>query len=233
MKYLPLIVIALASCAPDAHAQIRAEWHHIYGTDAMGRVTILETDGHRVFAATSDGVYVSDGYTWRLTEFKLPVKVMATSPQSIYVGSNVYDGLFQSDDRGKTWEPLNNGLGYIDETHRLDDGPFGYGVFKYFVHTPYGTIISVMTCCTDDSADVSDTWRDAQSNWRVDDTDWILGYGVKLLYGMDHIWCPAGLAVYYAPVKDNPAPASSLPSVGASIRSLGRPPGPCSIIECI
>ena len=71
-----LLVIALASCAPDAHAQIRAEWHHIYGTEAMG-VNIVETDGRLLYAGTDDGLYISldNGYTWRLTEFTLPVKV--------------------------------------------------------------------------------------------------------------------------------------------------------------
>ena len=51
-----LLAMWLTNCAPDAHAQIRAEWHHIYGTETMESVYVLETDGRRLYAATSEGV---------------------------------------------------------------------------------------------------------------------------------------------------------------------------------
>ena len=188
MRTAFIFLVTMTVPTYESAAEIRTLWIPLAGMEEMGAISTLETDEIGLYAGTEHGVFISldNGYTWRLTEFKLPVKVMATSPQSIYVGSDVNDGLFQSDDRGKTWEPLNNGLGYIDENNLLGDDPVGYGVYKYIVHTPYGTINSVMACCTDVSAAGNGTWRDTVSNWRVDDTEWILGYGIRLLYGMDH-----------------------------------------------
>ena len=61
MKYLTLIVIALASCSLVA----LAEWKLVCGTDDMGDIYTLETDGSRFYAGTDNGVYISfdDGHT--------------------------------------------------------------------------------------------------------------------------------------------------------------------------
>ena len=65
MKTLPLIVIALIASAVTA-----AEWTLIPGTEDMGDIITLETDGNRLYAGAENGVYISDddGDAWRLTD---------------------------------------------------------------------------------------------------------------------------------------------------------------------
>ena len=54
-----LLVIAVRSCAPNAHAGIRAEWIPLPGTEGW-HVNAIETDGRRLYAATWEGGYISD-----------------------------------------------------------------------------------------------------------------------------------------------------------------------------
>ena len=77
-----IFLVMMTILANESDANIRTLWLSLTGTEDMGEINTLESDGSRLYAGTRDGLYISDdnGYTWRLTEFKLPVKVMATSP---------------------------------------------------------------------------------------------------------------------------------------------------------
>ncbi len=47
----------------------RAEWERIAANEDMGNIYTLHSDGHRLFAGSENGVYLSDdnGHTWRFT----------------------------------------------------------------------------------------------------------------------------------------------------------------------
>ena len=66
----------------------------------------------RLYALTSDGLFVTDGDTWQklsLPELAVSLAVAPDNPQTLYAGC-VSTGIYRTTDGGQTWEPINNGL---------------------------------------------------------------------------------------------------------------------------
>ena len=186
-----LLAIALASCTPDAHSEIRAEWHHIDGTETMG-VGVLETDGRRLYAATSEGVYISDddGYTWRLTLEVRYCTAITIHQNTVYAGT-WYDGVFRSDTHGVTWESINNGIRLIDRGGE----ELGPPIIEQILVTSSGTVIAVgYHSGTHTSTDRGKTWHDVTLEWKVRRDAWglpdrIIGDGIWSMTEFDgYLW---------------------------------------------
>ena len=160
-----LLAIAVRSCAPNAHAGIRAEWTQLTVGQPMGHVNAIETDGHRLYAGTRDGVYISDddGYTWRPTGLERPVHTMTVHQNTVYAGT-YYDGVYRSDSHGNTWKPKNNGIrtwGDQDEERR-------YPSIRQMLVTRSGTVIALAyDKGTFKSTDRGETWHDKSDQWTV------------------------------------------------------------------
>ena len=162
---LVLLVIWFAGSELDA----RAEWTLLPGTEDMG-VNIIETDEHRLYAAASQGVYVSrdNGYTWHYTELahalrRLYIIAIGIGPNAVYAGTNNH-GVYRSDSHGKTWKPKRKGIRIFD----LDDPdrePY-YAEAKQILVTRSGAVIAVgYHSGTHISHDRGETWHDTD-DWR-------------------------------------------------------------------
>lgn len=70
----------------------------------------------RVYALTSDGLFVSDGYAWQklesLPELAVSLAVAPSDPQTLYAGGTS-TGTYRATDGGQTWERISNGLDMI------------------------------------------------------------------------------------------------------------------------
>ena len=191
-----LLVIALASCAPDAHAQIRAEWHHIYGTDGLDP-ELLDTDGRRLYAATWAGVYISldNGYTWRYTELahgleRFYIIAIGMGPNAVYAGTQNH-GVYRSDSHGNTWKPKRNGI-HIFDLDEPDLEPH-YAAVKQILVTRSGTVIAVgyhagtyISTNRGETWHATDEWRYVRGHLGLDDVP--IGYDIWSMTEFDGYW---------------------------------------------
>ena len=161
----PLLFAAcLANCAQHA----RAEWEHIPGTEVIGSVHLLESDGGRLYAIGDTGFYLSfdDGYTWRhrkigrgLVDFY--VTAIGSGDGAVYVGA-IDHGVFRSDDGGNTWKQINEGL------HVFHSPRWGvhHGRVEHILVTRSGMVINVgYHYGTHISDNRGETWRSVYDEW--------------------------------------------------------------------
>ena len=79
--------------------------------DAHVRSVVVGSDS-RVYALTSDGLFVTDGSAWQkllLPELAASLALVPNAPQTLYAGC-VSTGAYRTTDGGQTWEPISNGL---------------------------------------------------------------------------------------------------------------------------
>jgi len=82
--------------------------------DAHVNSVVVGSDS-RLYALTSDGLFVTDGDAWQklsLPELAVSLAVAPDDPQTLYAGC-VSTGIYRTTDGGRTWEPVNNGLAMI------------------------------------------------------------------------------------------------------------------------
>ncbi len=76
---------------------------------------VIGPDG-RVYALTSDGLFVSDGFAWEklesLPELAVSLAVAPGAPQTLYAGS-ASTGAYRATDGGQSWEQISTGLDMI------------------------------------------------------------------------------------------------------------------------
>ena len=159
-----LFLIWLINCGQDA----RAEWEHIPGTEVIGSVRLLESDGLRLYAVGDTGFYLSfdDGYTWRPRDIgrgidDLVITAIGSGDGTVYVGA-IDHGVFRSDDGGNTWEQINEGLYIFDHPKR---GPRHGSVYQLLV-TSSGMVINVgYHQGTHISSNRGETWHSVYDEW--------------------------------------------------------------------
>ena len=190
-----LLVIALSSYAPDAHAEIRPDWSQLYGTEEL-EVYLLGTDGRRLYAA-GNGVYISldNGDTWRLTDLhNANCRAIAIGPNRAYVGT-AFGGVFRSDSHGVTWEPKNNG---IERVVRRGGDELGPPIVEQILVTSSGTVIVVgYHTGTYISHNQGDTWHSVYDEWiypgnkEHNTPDWHFGDSIWSMTEFDGYWWAA------------------------------------------
>ena len=187
-----LFLIWLINCVQDA----RAEWEHVPGTEVIGSVRLLESDGLRLYAVGDTGFYLSfdDGYTWRRREIgrgidDLFITAIGSGDGEVYVGA-IDHGVFRSDDGGNTWKQINEGL------HIFDHPKWGRrhgSVFQLLV-TNSGMVINVgYHQGTHISGNRGDLWRNVTSEWKIPrgnpNYDFLLGSGIFSMTEFDgYLW---------------------------------------------
>ena len=213
-----LLVIAISSCAPDVHAEIRVEWIPLPGTESLKHVNALETDEFRLYAGGSNGIYLSldNGYTWRLTDLTHSIWTIAIDGSTVYAGT--YDhGIFRSDNRGITWKPINNGL----RTSTTKKGRIIYPYIEQMLVTNSGTVIAVgYHSGTHTSTNRGDTWHDVFDEWVVG--NYKFGREIRSMTELDsYLWAAAGLSSSLFRSPDNGDTWDDVPGLHGAIREYG------------
>ncbi|GAB4535194.1 MAG: hypothetical protein Kow0063_19230 [Anaerolineae bacterium] len=85
----------------------------LYNAHVTGLVVSPDS---RVYALTSDGLFVTNGYDWQkietLPELAVSLAVAPNDPQVLYAGGSSM-GAFRATDGGQSWEPISDGLEMI------------------------------------------------------------------------------------------------------------------------
>ena len=197
MKYITLIVALLTLLtAPLA----RAEWELILGTEEMGIIYTLETNGIGLYAGTEHGVFVSldDGYSWRPTDLNHEVFAFAVGwDDAVYANGGRKHGLYRSDTLGITWKEINNGL----HTWEQDDGRPEFPFFGQILTTSSHSVIAVgHPGGTYISHNRGDSWHDVyfdkDHEWTYShpawEKDYKFGYDIRTMTEFDgYLWAYA------------------------------------------
>ena len=205
--YLPLLLILL-----PLHAH--AEWEHIPGTEVIGRVHLLNSDGDRLYAVGNTGFYLSfdDGYTWRrrvigrgIEDFY--ITAIGSGDGAVYVGTREH-GVFRSDNGGNTWVHINEGL------HIFDDPTWGprHGEVRQILVTSSGMVINVAYHQgTHISQNRGDTWHSVYDEWIYSRNkerktrDWHIGGGIFAMTEFDGylwaVWSSTSEIIFRSPDK--------------------------------
>ncbi len=164
--FLTLLLLAIwhSDRAPDAHA----EWEQIPGTEVIGSVGLLESDGQRLYAIGDTGFYLSfdDGYTWRWRDIgrgidEFYISAIGSGDGAVYVGTADH-GVFRSDDGGNTWKQINEGLHVF---HSLKWGAH-HGKVEQILVTDSGMVINVgYHSGTHISNNRGETWHSVYDEW--------------------------------------------------------------------
>lgn len=157
-----LFVILIGMVQAQA-TDLKLEWIQLADNAAVGKVFALNGSGYRVYAGTSYGVLLSEsaGLTWRSTAFEVPVTVLTVDGDTVYAGT-WNDGIFRSDDVGRKWKSIHNGLRF----HEGDERRFYGTVYRILVIDD--TLINVMYHGgTYTSMDRGETWHDISKEWHA------------------------------------------------------------------
>ncbi|MBI1923577.1 PQQ-binding-like beta-propeller repeat protein [Candidatus Poribacteria bacterium] len=137
-------------------------WIPLDGGMTMSYVWVLEGQGHRLYAGTSEnGLFISedDGRTWLPTSFNQSTTTLTINGDTVYAGT-WSRGIFRSDDAGVTWKPIRDGLRFQD----LDGDLFYWEVRRILIMDD--KIINVMYHGgTYTSTDRGETWHDISKEW--------------------------------------------------------------------
>jgi photosystem II stability/assembly factor-like uncharacterized protein len=75
--------------------------------------SLLTSPDGQIYALTSDGIFVTNGYDWQkletLPELAVSLAVAPNDPETLYAGG-ASTGAFRATDGGQSWEPISSGL---------------------------------------------------------------------------------------------------------------------------
>lgn len=136
----------------------------------MERAYSLETDGRRLYVGTKDGLYISDndGYTWRSTGLSDAIGIIAIGTDAVYATAyGVERGVYRSDDRGETWNPIQNSMPTITLARAKDGSEYESAPhIRQILPTRSGRLIAVAyhdgTYTSDDRGE---TWHNPVGEW--------------------------------------------------------------------
>ena len=203
MKTLTIIVITLIASAVDA-----AEWELIPGTEELGGVWALESDGSRLFAGASQGVFISldNGDSWLSTNLKRAVDVIAISHDAVYASTAEWEhGLYRSDLHGNNWNPKNNGIRQRIAGWLTDNGEqvHLYPIVEQILVTRSGAVIAVGGVDgTYMSKNRGESWHEIFDEWVHRHTfgDWKFGRGIWTMTEFDgYLWARVSSNLFRSP----------------------------------
>ena len=117
---IAFILLVTTSGLAQESAERTETWIKLF--EGMNRewVSVLEAGENRLYAGTSERIFVSqnDGRSWYTVAFKDLVTAITADGETVYLGTRT-QGVFRSDDAGLTWKPIRDGL------QTYDNGTYG------------------------------------------------------------------------------------------------------------
>ena len=162
MRYAFIFLVTITTLAYELDADIET-WIQIDDGMTMGNVWALEAGERRLYAATYNGIFISQdrGHSWQATSVKYFCPTITVDGPTVYAGT-WSDGVFRSDNGGVNWKPIRDGL------RTYDSG--GYGEVRRIL-VRFNEIINVMYHKgTYVSADRGETWHDVSKDWLAGDS---------------------------------------------------------------
>ena len=161
MRTAFIFIVTMTTLTHELDADIGTTWIQLDDGMTMGWVAVLEADERRLYAGTRNGIFISQdhGHTWHTTSFKEDCSTIAINGNSVYAGT-AYQGVFRSDDAGKTWKRIRDGLRFEDL-----NGKRFYGEVRRILANR-GEVIAVMNYGgTYTSTDWGERWHDVSEEW--------------------------------------------------------------------
>ncbi len=152
-----ILMVAMVTLARESDADIET-WIQLDDGMTMDSVRVLDAWGNRLYAGTDNGIFISrdHGGTWGATSFVGECTTITVNWNTVYAGT-WSEGVFRSNDAGRSWKPIREGL------RTYDSGAFGE-VRRILITR--GEIINVMYHRgTYTSADRGETWHDVSKEW--------------------------------------------------------------------
>ena len=140
-----------------------AEWERIPGSEEMGYVYAMASDGDRLYAGAKHGVFISldDGDTWCPTGLNHGIYAIAIGwDGAVYASGGYKHGLYRSDTHGDTWKKINNGL----RTWERDDG-LRFPSIEQILPTTSRSLIAIPSSGPYISHNRGDSWQWMGFEW--------------------------------------------------------------------
>ena len=162
MRTAFIFLVTMTLMARESNADAET-WIKLF--EGMNRewVSVLEAGENRLYAGTFERIFISqnDGYSWYTVAFKDLVTAITADGDTVYAGTRT-QGVFRSDDAGKSWKPIRDGL------QTYENGTFGevrriLVMFDEIINVMYhkGTYVS---------NDRGETWHDVSREWEQGDS---------------------------------------------------------------
>lgn len=131
-------------------------WKDISAGMADHHVLSLARSGKRLYVGTGSGVFsaLDDGTAWTRTSFVYATAVLTADADTVYA-MTYGRGIFRSDDAGRTWKEINNGVAF----DMLDGRKYYRGDPRTLIVTEDGLYASFYHGGFLHSTDRGETWR--------------------------------------------------------------------------
>ena len=166
MRTAFIFLVTMTTLARELDGNVE-EWIRVDDGMTMESVWALEAGENRLYAGASNGFFISQdhGRTWRATLFKEQILTITIDLNTVYAGT-VHQGVFRSDDAGKTWKPIRDGLRFYGR----DDGERRYGKVRRILVTRDKITNVMYHDGTYTSTDWGETWHDVSEEWLLGDS---------------------------------------------------------------
>ena len=156
-----IFLVTMTTLARELDGNVE-EWIRVDDGMTMESVWALEAGENRLYAGASNGFFISQdhGRTWRATLFKEQILTITINGNTVYAGT-VHQGVFRSDDAGKTWKPIRDGLRFYER----DDGERRCGKVRRILANRGEVIVVMYHDGTYTSTDWGETWHDVSEEW--------------------------------------------------------------------
>lgn len=155
------LFVILIGAVQAQGANLKLEWIQLADNAAIGDVLALSGSKYRIYAGTSNGILLSEsaGLTWRSTAFEKPTAVLTVDGDTVYAGT-WRKGIFRSDDAGRRWKPIHNGLRFHD-----GDKERSYSTVQRILIIDDTLINMMYHGGTYTSTDRGETWHNISEEW--------------------------------------------------------------------
>ena len=162
MRTAFIFLVTMTMLANESESNIRTVWIPLDSGERKSWADTLKSDGARLY------VSLDNGYTWRSTDLTDDIGTIAISTDAVYATTyGTGRGVYRSDDRGETWNPIHNVMPTITIVRAKDGSEYeALPHIRQILPTRSGRIIAVgYNSGTYISNDRGETWHNVADEW--------------------------------------------------------------------